>query len=88
MKNLKKQSQNAQIRRSGDKAHHIYETYKNTVMPHWRHIYSKASDMSNATMCDYPHSDHALPQWKCVLRFCAECTCINLPDQETTKKHE
>ena len=44
-----------------EKAHHIYETYKNTVMPHGRHIYSKASDMVNATMCTYPHSDHALP---------------------------
>ena len=36
-------------------------------MPHGRHIYAKASDMANATMCAYPHSDHALPHWKCVL---------------------
>ena len=33
-KRLKDQSQNAQSRRSGEKAHHIYTTYKNTVMPH------------------------------------------------------
>ena len=26
-------------------------------------------------------SDHALPQWKCVLRGCADCLCINIPDQ-------
>ena len=32
-------------------------------------------------------SDHALPHWKCVLRCCADCLCINIPDQETTKKH-
>ena len=55
-------------------------------MPHGRHIYVKASDMANATMCTYPHSDNALPHWKCVLRCCADCPCINIPDQETTKK--
>ena len=52
-------------------------------MPHGRHIYAKASDMENDTMCTYPHSDHALPHWKCVLRCCSDCPCINLPDQET-----
>ena len=55
-------------------------------MPHGRHIYAKASDMENATMCTYPRYDNALPYWKCVLRCCAECPCINLPDQEKNKK--
>ena len=41
LKKLKNQSQNAQNRRSGGKANHIYETYKNTIMPHGRHIYAK-----------------------------------------------
>ena len=36
-------------------------------MPHGIHIYAKESDMENATMCAYPHSDHALPHWKYVL---------------------
>ena len=57
-------------------------------MPHGNHIYAKASDMENATMCTYPQSDHALPHRKCVLWCCADCRCINIPDQETTKKHE
>ena len=57
-------------------------------MPHGCHIYAKASDMVNATMCAYPHSDHALPHWKFVLRCCAECPHTNLPYQETNKKHE
>ena len=60
LKKLKDQSQNSQSRRSGEKAHHIYKTYKNTVMPYGRHIYAKASDMENATMCTYPHYDNAL----------------------------
>ena len=47
LKKLKDKIQNAQIRRSGEKAHHIYRTYKNTVIPHGRHIYAKASDMAN-----------------------------------------
>ena len=41
----KDQSQNAQNRRSGEKANHVYKTYKNKFMPHGRHIHSKASDM-------------------------------------------
>ena len=86
LKKLKNQSQNAQSRRSGEKAHHIYTTYINTVMPHGSHIYAKASDISNEKMCTYPKSDLSLPHWKCVLWCCANCSCINLPDQETTKK--
>ena len=50
LKKLKDQSQNAQIRRSGEKAHHIYTIYKNTVIPHGSHIYAKASDIENTTM--------------------------------------
>ena len=57
---------------------------KNTVMPHGSHIYATASDMSNATMCAYPQSEHSLPHWKYTLRCCADCTCINIPDQEIT----
>ena len=43
------------------KENRIYETYKNAVMPHGRHIYAKAFDMAKATMCANSHSDHALP---------------------------
>ena len=74
--------------KSGDKEHHIQETYKNTVMPHGSHIHAKASDMANDKMYAYLQSDHALPHWKCVLRYCAECPHINIPDQKTDKKHE
>ena len=52
-------------------------------MPYGLHIYSKASDMAQAKMYTYPQSYHALPHCKCVLRCCADCPCINLPDQET-----
>ena len=46
LKKLKDQIQNAQNRSSGEKAHHIYTTYKNTVIPHGSHIYAKASYMA------------------------------------------
>ena len=39
----------------------MYEKYKNTVITHGRYIYAKASDVEQATMCEYPQSDHALP---------------------------
>ena len=67
LKKLKYQSQNSQNRRSSEKSNHIYETYKNTVIPHGRYIYAKAPDMEKAKMCAYPQSYHALSHWKCVL---------------------
>ena len=88
LKKLKDKIQNAYSRGSVEKAHHIYETYKNTVIPHGRHIYAKASDMENATMCAYPNSDNSLLHWNYVLRYCDDCPFINIPDQETNKKHE
>ena len=63
-KKTKDLSQNDQSRRSGGKENCIYETYKNTVMPHGRHIYAKAYDMENSTMCAYSQSDHELTHWK------------------------
>ena len=87
LKKLKDKIQNSQSRRSGEKSHRIYETYRNTVVPHGSHIYAKASDMEKATMFTYPHSDHALPHWKCVLRCCSKCPCINLPERETENQY-
>ena len=54
-------------------------------MPYGHHIYAKAYDMENGTMCTYPQSDNALTHYKCVLRCCAEFRHINLPNQETNK---
>ena len=34
-------------------------------------------------MCAYTQLDNALSHWKCVLRCCAKCPSVNLPDQET-----
>ena len=41
--------------------------------------------MAKAKMCTYPQSDHALPHWKYVLQYCAECPYINITDQQTKK---
>ena len=74
--------QNDQNRRSGKKKILIYETYKNKVMPHGRHIYAKAYDMEKATMFAYPQSNHSFPHWKCTLQCCAKCPSLNISDQE------
>ena len=57
------------------------------VMPHGRHIYAKAYDMENSTMCAYPQSDHALPHWKCFMRCCDKFPRVNHPDRETDDKY-
>ena len=56
-------------------------------MQHRHHIYDKAYCMAKATMCAYSQSYHALTHWKYVLRCCAKCTIINLPDQETDDQY-
>ena len=86
-KKLNNQSQNSQHRRYGEKANIMYETYKNTVMPDGNHIYSKTYDILKATICAYPQSYHALPHWKCVMRYCAKYKSINTPDQETYNQY-
>ena len=65
----------------------IYEIYKNTVMPHGRHIYAKISDMEKSTMCEYPHSYHELPHWKRFIRCCAKFPSVNIPYQETDDQY-
>ena len=69
--------------RSSENSNRLFETYKNSVMPHGRHIYAISAYMAMATMCAYTPSQHAWPHWKCVLRCCSNCPCIDLPDQET-----
>ena len=56
-------------------------------MPHGRHIYAKAYKLTKATICEYSHSYHELPHWKCVLRCCAKFPRINLTDQETDDQY-
>ena len=56
-------------------------------MPHGRHINTKAYDIEKSKMCAKSQLDHQLPHWKCVLRCCAKCPSINIPDQETDDKH-
>ena len=60
---------------------HLFETNKNSFIPHGSHIYAKASDMDMDTMCAYPTYQHPLPHWKCVLHCCANFPHIDLTVQ-------
>ena len=65
----------------------IYEIYKNTVIPHGHHIYAKLYDIAKSKMCVYPQLDHALPHCKYVLRCCAKCPRIYIPDQQKVDQY-
>ena len=43
--------------------------------------------MAKATMCAYTQSDNELPHWKCVMKCCAKCPSIKLPNQETDDQY-
>ena len=68
-------------------ANHLFETYKNSLMPHAHHIYATPSDMAMDTVCAYPPYHNAFPHWKCVLRCCSNCPCIDLSGQESDRHH-
>ena len=46
-------------RRSGEMANQIFDTYKNTVMPHGKIIFKKSSDTAMEKMCAYTPSKYA-----------------------------
>ena len=67
MKHLKDKGHNTQNRRSSETSSRIFETYKNSVLPHIFHIYNTTVDMAMATMCPCTPEHHRLTHWKYVL---------------------
>ena len=59
----------------------IFETYKNSEIPHGSHIQKTASKMSMAKMCHFSYDQHALPQYKYVLCCCDKCPSIVILSQ-------
>ena len=43
--------------------------------------------MKKTTICAYPQSYHELSHWKRVMRYCAKCPSVNIPDQETDDQY-
>ena len=87
LKVLKDQIQNAQNRRSIEMTNCIFETYKNSVMPHGLYIYQTSSDMAMGKMYSYLPSHNEFPQWKFVLYCCANFPRIDLQSQELDNHH-
>ena len=81
-KNIKYQSRNAQNRRSGEMDSHIFETYKNYVMPHDFNIHQTAYEMAMDTMWAYPLYQHTSAHCKYMLRCCLKCPRIDITSQE------
>ena len=80
---LKDKIYNAQNRRSGEIYNHLFNTYKNYVMPHGNNMFQTEYGMVMATMCAYPSYNYALPYWKCVLCCCAQYPRIDLTNPES-----
>ena len=65
----------------------LFETYKNSTMPHGSHMYKTASEISMDTMCAYLSTQHGLQHWKFVLLYCADISSIDLSIQESDRHH-
>ena len=65
----------------------LFETYKNSVMPHGHRIYVAVSDMVMANMCEYPTYQHEFPHRKFVLHCCTNFPRINITGQESDTHH-
>ena len=64
-------------------SNNLFEAYKNTVLPHGKHMFQTASDMEMENICAYPSLKYALPHWKCVLRCCVKFPRIDLTNPES-----
>ena len=51
---LKDKSCNKQNRKSGEMANRVFEKYKNSTMPHGKHIFKTAYDMAMSKMFTCP----------------------------------
>ena len=80
---LKYQILHALNRRSGEMGNHLFETYKHYLMSHGKNMIKIESDIDMATLWAYPPSEYALPHWKCVMIFCAQCPCIDIQSPES-----
>ena len=56
---LKYQSLHTKYRISCEMDNHLFETYKNSFVPHGEHIFKTYYDIYMATMCAYPSSKYA-----------------------------
>ena len=65
----------------------LFEKYKHYVMQHGRCIYATLYYTSMAKIFAYPPSQYAFLHWKCVLRCCENCLCIDIPYQESDIHH-
>ena len=63
-KETKIPNKNAENIGSGEMDNWLFETYKNSVMPHGNHSYQTESDMAMETICEYPPYQHTLSHWK------------------------
>ena len=59
----------------------LFETEKNSLMPHGCHIYKTASHTAMVKMCAYPPYQYTFTQWKPVLRCFGHCPCSYIPGQ-------
>ena len=60
----------------------LFDTYKNYVMTHVKHVFQTSSDTTITPMYAYPSSNYTLPHWKGVLCFRAQCPRIDIPSKE------
>ena len=50
-------------------------------------MFQTAYDMEMETMCTYPSSNYASPNWKCVLHCCVQCPRIGLLIPESDQQN-
>ena len=83
LRKLKYQILYAQNKRSVETVNHLFEAFKSYIVPRVNYMFKIASDMAMAKMCAYPSFKYSLPHWKYVMRCCAKCPCIDLPNPES-----
>ena len=48
----------------------LFDIYKDSIMPHVKHMCPTAYEIVMEKMCAYKSSNYALTHWKCVYNCC------------------
>ena len=78
---------NAKNIRFGEIPIRLFETNKNTAMPHGKYMFQTEYETAKERMCAYSSSKNVLPHWKHVLRCSAQFSRIDLSITELVQKN-
>ena len=55
-----------------------YKSYADHAFPNYETCHPRCKNSADSVLCTPTNDEYQLPNWKCVLRKCTDCTSISL----------